>query len=65
MDNSNFKVREDRIDVEFKDEKFIDTLKRWKDLCKSCGGQTKRLQILISQDINKIKDDAKKDIDKK
>jgi hypothetical protein len=57
MDLSN-----DRIDVRFKDKKFLQILMKWKELCKQYGGQTERLKYLISIDINKIKEDIIKKV---
>lgn len=57
--------RLDRIDVEFRNEKFLETLKKWKELCFFCGGQTKRLEVIITADVKKIKEDIKSEVDKK
>lgn len=57
MNNKN----EDRLDVQFRDVKFIEILKRWKFYCKSYdGGITARLNVLISDDIKKLKSEVLK-----
>lgn len=65
MGDNNRNLREDRIDVLFRDSKFIETLKKWKQCCKSLnGGQTERLQHLITEDLKKIKNLAMAELEK-
>ena len=59
-------LREDRIDVQFRGEKFIDILKRWKFYCRSySGGQTGRLMLIISKDAEKLKQEISEEFNKK
>jgi len=50
-----------RIDVQFKDERFTDTLQKWKRCCELIeGGQTARLIILINEDLKKLRAELKR-----
>lgn len=57
--------RGDRIDVEFKNSKFFEILKKWKELCFFYGGQARRLEYLIREDVKKIKLDIKEEVENK
>lgn len=58
-------LREDRIDIQFRDNDFISILQKWKRCCKSLnGGQTGRLKMLITEDFKKIKHQAIDELEK-
>lgn len=62
MEDKN--LRNDRIDVIFRDSKFQEILSKWKSCCERYGGQTARLKYLINLDLKKIKEDIKNEVDK-
>ena len=65
MEDNNRNLRGDRIDVQFRDSKFIETLKKWKVFCNSLdGGQTQRLKVLINEDMKKIKGEVLNKLEK-
>ena len=58
-------LRNDRIDVCFKEKDFLDVLQRWKDCCKFIeGGQAKRLIKIIKEDIKKLKVEVMNQLEK-
>lgn len=55
-------LSQNRLDISFDDSDFVERLIKWKELCKSAGGQKARVQFLISNDVEGLYQEVKNKI---